>query len=141
MTKEEAIKRIEEGAPFSELYDREWEEALSMAIKALEQQPCEDAISRQTVIDSIRNYFHDEYYQRTSIQDCRDCLIEDVIKSLPPVTPIRPKGEWLPTHEYLAAEGGSIDYVKCSCCERWSLEQDVLDFCPYCGADMRGENG
>ena len=46
----------------------------------------EDCISRQTVIDSIRNYFHDEYYQRTSIQDCRDCLIEDVIKSLPPVT-------------------------------------------------------
>lgn len=56
-------------------------------------EPCGDAISRQAVIDSIRNYFHDEYYQRTSIQDCRDCLIEDVIKSLPPVTPVRPKGE------------------------------------------------
>lgn len=48
---------------------------------------CDDAISRQAVIDGINEYFHDEYYQRTSIQDCRDCLIEDVIKYLPSVTP------------------------------------------------------
>jgi len=55
--------------------------------ETLEQESCKDAVSRQAVIDSIKNYFHDEYYQRTSIQDCRDCLIEDVIKALPPVTP------------------------------------------------------
>lgn len=54
-------------------------------VKALRSQPCEDAISRQAAIDGINRYFHDEYYQRTSIQDCRDCLIEDVIKDLPPV--------------------------------------------------------
>lgn len=53
---------------------------------ALEQEPCEDAVSRQAVIDGINRYFHDDYYQRTSIQDCRDCLIEDVINKLPPVT-------------------------------------------------------
>lgn len=36
MTNEEAIKRLKEGEPFSELYNKMWEEALNMAIKALE---------------------------------------------------------------------------------------------------------
>ena len=49
-----------------------------------------DCISRQAVIDGIKEYFHDEYYQRTSIQDCRDCFIEDVLNHLPSVTPQEP---------------------------------------------------
>lgn len=49
------------------------------------KEPCDDVISRQAVIDGINEYFHDGYYQRTSIQDCRDCLIEDVINYLPSV--------------------------------------------------------
>ena len=49
-----------------------------------------DCISRQAVIDELKRYFHDEYYQRTSIQDCRDCFIEDVLKHLPSVTPQEP---------------------------------------------------
>jgi len=39
MTREEAIRRLEEGAPFSELYDEEWENALVMAIEALKAEP------------------------------------------------------------------------------------------------------
>jgi hypothetical protein len=61
-----------------------------------------DAISRQAVIDGINRYFHDEYYQRTSIQDCRDCFIEDVIKKLPPVKP-QESTEWQQDHEILKA--------------------------------------
>lgn len=34
-------------------YNQESIEALGMAIKALEQQPCEDTISRQAAIDAI----------------------------------------------------------------------------------------
>ena len=33
----------------------EQKEALDMAIKALEQQPCEDTISRQAAIDALEN--------------------------------------------------------------------------------------
>ena len=116
-------------------------DALNLAIKALEQQPCEDCISRQMVIDSIRNYFHDEYYQRTSIQDCRDCLIEDVIKSLPSVTPIRSKGEW----KY----DKTIQNWRCSKCNETpktlgyvgtkEFMTEHFKFCNHCGADMRGE--
>lgn len=45
MSREEAIKRLEEGAPFSELYDPRWEDALALAIKALKDEPavrCKD---------------------------------------------------------------------------------------------------
>jgi len=39
MTREEAIERLKAGEPFSEIYDSSWNEALDMAIKALEQEP------------------------------------------------------------------------------------------------------
>lgn len=45
MTREEAIHRLEGGAPFSELYDEVWENALVMAIEALKSEPivhCKD---------------------------------------------------------------------------------------------------
>lgn len=37
MTREEAIIRLKEGEPFSEIYDPVWDEALKMAISALEK--------------------------------------------------------------------------------------------------------
>ena len=37
MTREEAIRRLKNGAPFSEIYDKEWNEALEMAISALSE--------------------------------------------------------------------------------------------------------
>lgn len=37
MTNKEAIAILKEGAPFSEIYNREWEEAISLAIQALEE--------------------------------------------------------------------------------------------------------
>ena len=55
MTREEAIKVLKdlwryEHSKFPEKYIRE---ALDMAIKALEQEPCGDAISRQAVLEYI----------------------------------------------------------------------------------------
>ena len=38
MTREEAIARLNEGEPFSEIFNPEWDEALCMAIKSLEGQ-------------------------------------------------------------------------------------------------------
>lgn len=98
--------------------------------KRLEQEPCEDVVSRPAVIKAVDAHTNED----GTLDDDISIILED----LPSVTPIRPKGEWLLTHEFLAVEGGSIDYIKCSCCEMWSLEQG--DFCPNCGADMRGEN-
>jgi rubrerythrin len=47
------------------------------------------------------------------------------------------KGHWIMTSDYLTTAYGSVDYVKCSCCGEDSLEEG--DYCPNCGADMRGE--
>ena len=49
-----------------------------MKIKALEQQPCEDCISRQEAISAIQ----DEYYA-----DAIGIDIVDIIANLPSVTP------------------------------------------------------
>ena len=55
MTREEAIARIKEHMLIHKMNEPRAiyiSEALDMAIKALEQQPCEDTISRQAAIDA-----------------------------------------------------------------------------------------
>lgn len=95
-----------------------------------------DAISRQAVIDSIKRYFHDEYYQRTSIQDCRDCLIEDVIKDIPPVTPQPKTGHWKRISIDLYVQHATA-YYKCSECGEKVIGEH--NYCQFCGAKMEGE--
>lgn len=134
MTKEEAIILIKSALktmylPKSKEYISDLGYALEIAIKAIEQEPCEDAISRQAVIDGINRYFHDEYYQRTSIQDCRDCFIEDVIKKLPPVNPQPKTGKWMET------DSADPYWYMCSECHRRLFEQEA--YCPSCGAKMK----
>ena len=46
-------------------------------------------------------------------------------------------GHWIITGDYCTGAYGSIDYVKCSCCNEDSLEKG--NYCPNCGANMRGE--
>ncbi len=136
----------------------EYESFLDMAIKALEQEPTTkndlvvDCISRQAVIDELKRYFHDEYYQRTSIQDCRDCFIEDVLNNLPSVTPQPKTGHWIEDaktyYEELEKRGLGVDEytpyftddIACSeCLAKYSNidnETQFFKYCPNCGARM-----
>jgi len=72
MTREEAIKELK--------YNKEDDtfvisaEVLDMAIKALEQDPCEDVISRQAVLDLLADY------------DLSMGQVVKCIHALPPVT-------------------------------------------------------
>lgn len=136
MTKEKSIEIIQELWRYKETdkyIETEIRQALDMAIEALAQKSCEDAISREAVIDGISKYFHDEYYQRTSIQDCRDCLIEDVITKLPSVTPQPKTGHWI-EHPHETGENWEYSKYECSECHVW--EEDDSDYCPNCGARM-----
>lgn len=97
MTNEFAIKVLNElrsyGDKFANIgFDRK--EALDMAINALEQQPCEDAISREAVLDEIDKYI--KKAQSTGIKDDFISFEELVVKQLPSVTP---KAEWIPCSE------------------------------------------
>ena len=56
--------------------------ALDMAIKALEQEPCEDVISRQAVLDMATTIETDDY----SGNELLEVVDIDDIKALPSVT-------------------------------------------------------
>ena len=84
MTREEAIIRLKEGEPFCEIYNPVWDEALDMAIKALEQEPCEDAISRQAVLDELNKWDWQELYLPIHFK-------ENIIDVVPSVNPQEPK--------------------------------------------------
>lgn len=49
--------------------------------------------------------------------------------------PNRPKGEWSDAFEHLG-----YYYHKCSNCCFGIKVADYCNFCPNCGADMRGDN-
>ena len=76
----------------SEIYvymPKEWlipmNNALDMVIKSLEQEPCEDCISRQAVINGIDNYI--EKVQSTGAKDDFISFEELVVKALPSIYP------------------------------------------------------
>lgn len=46
----------------------------------------------------------------------------------------RPQGKWIKTHE----DGHGYWVGTCSNCGKYSME--VRNFCPNCGADMKGKN-
>ena len=65
-------------------FDRHDKEALNLAITSLEQEPCEDAISRETV-----NALYDKWRPRLATHVSE---FGDELKSLPSVEPSRRKG-------------------------------------------------
>lgn len=86
MTREEAVARIENHKIVHKMNEPRAiyiSEALDMAIKALEQQPCGDAISRQAVLEQTYNWSKDEFLRVTNPFD----YLRKRINSLPPVNP------------------------------------------------------
>ena len=134
MTKEEATEILKEKR--FEINTRingetQYSKALEIAIKALEQEPCEDAISRQEAVEAFQMFR--EYESNRSNKGWVN-RIETVLNQLPPVNPQPKTGHWITTSDYYTGAYGNIDYVECSCCHEYSLEDG--DFCPNCGARM-----
>ena len=91
MTNEEAIFQI---GYLKDFKTSQQIEALDMAIKALEQQPCEDCISRAEALDAIEKEKQGwEGSERYAIDECHTRIAE-----LPSVTP---KARWIPVSEGL----------------------------------------
>ncbi len=136
MTREEAIIRLKEGEPFSEIYNPVWDEALDMAIKALEQEPCEDAISRQAVLEQTYNWSKDEFLRVTNPFD----YLRKRINDLPSVNPQKPKtGHWVYDDEY--SDWIDVTY-KCSCCGReiimpYAERNNLYSNYPYCHCGLK----
>lgn len=94
----ETVKSMLFGEQAFKRFNAKERDTLNYCLNKLEQEPCEVCVSRQAVIAGIREYWHDEYYQRVPITEEREDLINDVINHLPPVTP---KQRWIPVSERL----------------------------------------
>ena len=108
---------------------------------SVEQENYGDCISREAALNALEALEQDAPSAKhaSAIFDC-----EDTIKRLPSVKPERPRGHW----EYIEYDGNpKIGNWYCSECGRIVFllhsqklnELPLYDFCPWCGADMRGE--
>lgn len=95
----------------------------------LSEEPCKDTISRQAVLHLIN-------------EDWKYEGLESDVANLPPVKPIRPRGHWIhvkvgklfPGNDYKCSECGNVlDFNGVNC------GRGDANYCPNCGADMRGE--
>lgn len=108
-----------------------------------EKTVCEDAISRKWVLNEIITKVEDD---DSLTDEQRDSLsaAKHLIRHAPPVEPQRPKGEWL---ECIDDRNGRR-YGECPSCHKTTLnaieydldgERHIMDFCPKCGCDCRGD--
>ena len=108
-------------------------------LPSAQPEPCEDAVSRKAVEEMLKNEFpargmweiEGDVVKETVCEMLVDALMG--LEKLPSVTPKRKTGRWLDNYQY---------GYKCSECGAY-LEIDCgdaeMNFCPNCGADMRGE--
>lgn len=125
-------------------------DALDMAIKTLEQKPCDDAISRQAVLIAIKNLYPDKpivdimgarqkwFEKHKPYFEC-----EKVVEQLPSVTPQPKMGRWLHREimDYLDKNEVIHNHFMCQDC---GFIHDFIDghtaqykYCPSCGAKMQ----
>ena len=127
MTREEAIKRLKEARNTIQPF-RYVDEAIDYAIKALKQEPCDDAVSRQALLDEFKDGTEGYDWAKWTRID-----IIDAIEALPPVVPKREHGEWIINEE--------DESVKCPSCGgefyTWGISTERIKKCPNCGAEMR----
>ena len=136
MTREEAIDEIKwilettpKEPPIECDYVDEWLDnhdkmikALNTAIKALEQEPCEDAVSRKALINAFP--ISDTY------------TLDDIIATIkfqPSVTPTRPKGYWIDTDETHS------ECDQCGAVFEIVSANGEANYCPNCGCLMSYE--
>ena len=128
MTREEHIENLKAMAsdmPSDKCAD--WIDSLMAGVKALEQEPCGDAVSRSAVIDGLASIA-----KTKAKSDAQKSLMGRVmffVKKLPSVTPTQKIGHWIKCID----DNGSSYYL-CSVCR--CGEDYNFDFCPNCGSKM-----
>ena len=123
MTREEAIEILKAhhmwtGEPQEIIDVRKENKALEMAIQALSQESCIDAISREAVIELCKNIIDKS--------DLVDVAYE--VRRLPSVT--HKSGKWLDINGI---------YAECSNCNEEIYITGDFKYCPNCGCRMESE--
>lgn len=123
----QAVRRADENRTY---FEDEIREAKGMALKALEQEPSEDCISREQALKVFAEKCAGECacceYNGSGYDTAENCKL---IKSLPSVNPQPKTGYWIHF-----ASGDD-----CSECG-WSTGKYISPskYCPGCGAKMEG---
>ena len=86
--------------------------AIKEAIKTLEQEPCEDAISKSDVFEILGNLMSIPYDFDRQINEKDVSESMDEIKALPSVILARKKEEWIPCSEKLPKPNELVDNVR-----------------------------
>ena len=103
-----------------------------------------DLIDRQAAIDAIEHRLAEPAYQHTG-EDWyvgMNCA-ESELYELPSAEPERKKGKWIYGEDEYGIDGYHCD--KCGFFVPWDYAHTFINyiedynFCPNCGADMRGE--
>ena len=90
---------------------------------------CDDAISREAALEKMADYVSSGYAD--SAEDFEE--YSKIICQLPSVQPSR-KGHWI----YIGnSEVNGLKICECDNCHKRAYGS--TDFCPNCGADMRGD--
>lgn len=131
MTREEAWRKAK-----GYLYDALDGEKAEEIIKALEQEPCEDCISREKAIVQLS----------WDLSDVPLPKIKESLDKLPSVTPTRKQGKWVtkfhgfPPEPYTACSNCDYDIdfeiSKLVKADAFTIKPYRPKFCPNCGAEM-----
>ena len=164
MTKEEAIttlgnfKRYISGGGVTDLKANE---AIDMAIEALKSLPSAEAVPQSEQykkgFEDAKRAFLVEYARESENMRKRNAQLEVMLNAQKAILADRPKGKWIETaqdyYEAVNKKGGGVnenteyftDDIACSeCLTKFSNidnETERFNFCPNCGADMRGDEG
>ena len=116
-------------------------EFVETAVKMMEQEPCEDAISRKALFDMCKKEIDHisknwQNYHSPSEAKSGFAYIATNIYDLPPVNPQPKSGHW---NTYELAQGGIVEeWLECSEC-MWSNALSIpRKYCPNCGCRMEG---
>lgn len=120
-----------------------WREACRVISEWLEQEPCDDCVNRQSVVDFLADHAKD--FDDAKVRMCFRTASSLVGNhdNIPSVTPTRKVGKWI-KHD----TGHSIYYdcYICGCAAPCTETADKIlwklsNYCPDCGAKMESENG
>jgi len=133
MTREEAItelKNIQDNFNYSLCPN----EVFEMAIEALKTEPCEDAVKREAVLNTLDTM--DKVLDEDRTVEHYKELLKECYKELPPVTPARNKGMWI-LHRRII-NGHLVEHLECDQCLTFFLREHLVrnSFCPNCGSEM-----
>ena len=130
--KQKAIDVLKISAPVMTVTQEEFKDyiqTLNKIMDWLEQEPCDDVISRDDVITIIAKKYM--FKDKSDFDKCVH-LIAKQVKALPSVTPKQKIGRWI--------DAESLDgalWHACSECGKTVYYK--TNYCPNCGAKMESE--